>query len=288
MATRFGRLARIRAQKRWQWCGIMHDDVAVGMAIVRTGYAANVFFWVFDRRKAEFLQDTSRVLPSFAVDVADTPASGCVARYTALVEQLEITRDRTRWRIEGRVGDGHIDVEFDEQATPCTAICPAGDDRLNTTRKQALATATGVVRVGTERFRIDGAHALLDHSHGMLAGETIWQWAIGAGAFTSGGPVGFNLVASFNDGLENAIWLDGEPTSAGLVEFEIPEDHNGLWRVFNDRVDLSMHPEALRAQELDLGVVASDYLQPLGEWHGTIDGRELRALGVAELHRSVW
>ena len=72
------------------------------------------------------------------------------------------------------------------------------------------------------------------------------------------------------------------------MEFEVPEDESGPWRVFNDRIDLVMNPEALRSQELDLGVVASDYLQPLGEWHGTIDGRDVMLRGVAELHRSVW
>lgn len=289
----YGRLARVRAQKRWLWCGAMAPDVAVGLAIVRTGYVANVFCWVFDRARGEFLQDTSRVLPRAAVDVARSPGSGLIARYRALVEGFAVHREGDIWRIDGAVGDTHLDLEIRESAAPSTAICPVpGTDeprRINVTRKQAIAEVNGSVRVGTRRIQLSGAAGLLDHSHGMLAGETVWQWAIGGGRFLDDGSrVGFNVVASFNDGLENTIWIDGEPSFAGLVDFEIPDERTESWAVVGDRLDLRLVPEGLRAQELDLGVVASDYLQPLGTWRGTIDGRDVELDGVAELHRSVW
>lgn len=288
----YKRVDRARAQKRWQWCGVLADDVALGVAIVRTGYAANVFCWVFDRARGEFRQDISRVLPRVAVEVSDVPGRHqTVARYRGLVEGVEMRRGAAAWQVSGSVGDVRFDLEIEEQAAPMTAICPvAGSaDRVNVTRKQVLATARGTVRAQTSRYTLEGAPALLDHSHGMLNRETVWQWAIGAGRFEDdGSAVGFNLVAQFNDSLENAIWTDGEPSFAGPAEFMIPQGRTAPWRVVGERFDLELSPEGLRAQELDLGLVVSDYLQPLGEWRGQIDGRAVRATGVAELHRSVW
>lgn len=288
---RVNRIARVRTQKRWLWCGVMNDDIALGLAIVRTGYAANVFCWVYGEPQTEFLADISRVLPVFAVEVAPTPPErGLVARYRAIVEGVEVSRVGQQWRIRGTVGDVHLDLEIDEHGVPMTAICPTATDPpgVNVTRKQVVARAAGTVRVGTERFALQDATALLDHSHGLLPRETNWQWAIGAGTFTDdASPVGFNFVAQFNDGLENAIWLGAEPSAAGHVEFTIPPER-GPWRVRGERVDLELVPTQWRAQDLDLGVVVSDYLQPFGAWRGTIDGRSVEARGVAELHRSVW
>ncbi len=290
---RFGRLERVRSQKRWLWCGVMAPDVAVGLAIVRTGYAANIFCWVFDRQSREFLQDTTRVMPVVSGVVANTPPQrGLVGRYRGVLEGFKVERDGAEWRIEGTIDDAHLDVKIVEIGPPSTAICPVPgsvDGYINVTRKHAQATAQGVVRVGDRRIPLGDASGFLDHSHGMLARETVWQWAIGAGQFDDGGePVGFNLVASFNEGLENTIWVGGQPTAAGRVEFDVPDEPHGPWRVVNDRVDLVLEPEGVRAQNLDLSVVVSDYQQPLGVWRGTIDGRAVTAHGVAEFHRSVW
>ena len=287
---RFGRFERARAQKRWLWCGVMNTEIAVALAIVRTGYAANVFCWVYDRGRGEFLQDVSRVLPRPAVSVAGTPAGGVIAAYQGLVEKIDVRRHEKVWRIDGRVGDASIDLELVEATVPVTAICPsaAGAEALNVTTKRTMV-ASGSIRVGTHRVDVRDAIGMIDHTHGMLSRETVWQWAIGSGRFTDDdSPVSFNLVASFNDGLENTIWLDGEPTHAGFATFDIPEEHGSPWRVTSDRVDLVMGPDAFRAQELDLGLIESDYLQPLGTWRGTIDGRAIIADGVGELHRSVW
>lgn len=287
--ARFGRAARVRAQKRWTWCGALTDEVAVGVAIVRTGYAANVFCWVFDRKRRTFLTDISRVVPRFAVTLARTvPSFGEVATFRMLRERCDIVRDRTRWTVIAVIGEVRLDLLLTETASPATAICPTPHaGHLNVTRKQACATATGTVQVGATRFELTDGTGLLDHSHGMLPRETTWRWAIGAG--TRGDQhVAFNLVTDFNDQLENIIWLDHQPTYAGHVEFTIPNDPADLWAVRGERVDLTLRPEGVRKQSLNLGVVVSDYAQPLGVWQGTIDGEPVHARGVAELHRSVW
>lgn len=286
----FSRLDRIRRQKRWLWIGFVGDEVAVGAAIVRTGYAANVFCWVFDRLTGEFVQDVSRVLPRPAAEVAETPSVGRVARYRALFEGFEVHRDLDVWTLDGTIGDVRMEIEITEHALPVTAICDVAksDGRhANITRKQTIAHATGSVRAGVRRFDVS-APAFIDHSHGMLTGETVWQWAIGSGETADGRQIGFNFVDSFNDGLENAIWRDGTPSFAGPANFTVPDELGEPWRVAGESFELQLQPEGVRAQELDLGVIASDYLQPLGVWRGEFDGVEFTGVGVAEFHRSVW
>lgn len=284
-------MQRLRRQKRWLWFGALSDDLAVGAAIVRTGYAANVFCWAFDRREPGFREDVSRVLPRPAVSVAPTAASGVVGSYGAIFENLQVVRDGDVWSIDGRVGDVRLDVRIEEHADPITAICPVGgvDRGVNVTRKQACATMTGSVRASTSRTELEAVPAFIDHSHGMLAGETVWQWAIGHGRADDGYPVGFNLVASFNDGLENVVWLDDEPHAAGEVHFDFdPESLASPWRVTGEEIDLQLAVEGVRSQTLDLGVVASEYAQPIGRWSGHVHGQTVNGVGVAEHHRSVW
>lgn len=285
---RFGRLARVRSQKRWLWCGAMNSAVAVGIAFVRTGYGANVFCWVFDRSSGAFLRDISRITTRSSVHVATaTPNFGEAASFRSLRDRCRLVRDGTRWSLVARIGDINLDIDFTESTPPATAICPTSEPgRLNVTRKQAAATTVGTVTVGDMSHDLSGI-GMLDHSHGMLPRETVWRWAIGAG--TRGEErIAFNLVSDFNDQLENVIWVDGVPTAAGRVTFIVPERPLDVWRVEGERVDLMLQPEGIRDQTVNLGVLASSYTQPLGVWVGEIDGEPVRCDGVAELHRSVW
>ncbi len=284
-------LERIRREKRWLWCSGFTDAVAWGLAIVRTGYAGNVFFWAFDRASGEFLEDVSRILPPPAVSVADWPSDGTVAKFRGLFEGIEVTREGEAWNVSGTIADCRLDMTIEESADPITAICPVVDAShdgnrplMNATRKQVGAQVRGDLRIGERHEAIAGV-ALLDYSHGMLARETVWRWAIASGRMEDGREVGFNLVADFNGSLENVVWVDGEPRSAGRANFEESDE---AWTVEAEGVSAALHCEAVRSQTLDLGLVVSDYRQPLGTWSGTVDGVAFRGVGVAEFHRSVW
>ena len=280
---------RVKREKRWLWLGFFSEELAAAIAIVRTGYAANVFVWVFDRKAGKFLEDVTRVLPGPAAVVADIPAdSGEIARYRAVLEGFRVQRDGTKWRVFGRIADVRLDVELVEEADPVTAICPVGTGGprswVNVTRKQAVARTSGTVRAGTHNLSANG-HGFIDFSHGMLARETVWRWGIGSGSLADGRRVGFTLVADFNDSLENVLWIDGTPRAVGPVTFDTSAE---AWAVTGDGLELELEREGTRSQNLDLGLVVSEYVQPLGRWTGTIDGQAFEGVGVAEFHRSVW
>ncbi|WP_255191093.1 DUF2804 family protein [Natronobeatus ordinarius] len=304
-----GRLSSILREKHWQWFAAADDEVAVGGSIVDAGPVGTVFCWVADRTSGR-LVDASRPLPGPLVDLSSRPTRGQVATVRLARDPLTIDRRGSAVRVRGSLDDVAVDLAFEAPpADAVTAICPvAGGHRaaLNVTQKALAPQVTGTVSVaGRSRTLADGV-GLLDHTHGLLARETRWRWAMGVGA-VDGELAGFNLVWGFNDGLENVVWLDGEPRAVGPATLEYP-DHPGsarggrerssrertgerAWQAITDdgSVTAELAVEAERLENVTVGPFASQYRQPLGSWDGRLDDHELEdAFGVAEVHRARW
>lgn len=283
-----GRLRMLLSEKHWQWFAAADDSIAVGGAVVDAGLAGTVFCWVADRQTGELL-DVSRLRPSFAFTLSKTPTSGLVAQYRFGGERLAVTRDGASLSIRGELGEIAFDLEFEAPLEAAvTAVCPVPEGppgAVNVTQKELAVAVSGAIVANGNRHDLEGV-GLLDHSHGLLARETYWRWAMGVGRGDE--PVGFTLVSGFNDGLENVVWIDGEPRAVGPARVEPPAGR-GPWRATAEEVDVSLEAEAERRAGRDLGVVASQYRQPLGTWSGGIGGRDLEdVFGVAEVHRARW
>jgi hypothetical protein len=283
-----GWLRRLRSEKRWQWFAAFDDAVAVGGAVVDTGLVGNAFLWVADRESGTVLADADLVVPSPLVTVATRPASGVVARVDLPRRRLRITRTGAAVAVDARFAG--VDVALaastaDRQAVSAVCPVPDRDGGVNVTQKEPCVPFEGHVAVD-RTYAFDGVGAL-DYSHGLLARETEWRWAIGSGRAADGTSVGFNLVSGFNDGLENALWVDGEPTAVGEATIEPDGD---AWRARTDcgTVDATLSVEGVRAEDIDVGVIASEYTQPLGAWTGTVADRRVEGVGVAERHRARW
>ena len=267
-------------EKKWQWFGAFDDTMAVGGAIVDVGYACKVFLWAYNRAENRWWLDATRTLTPRAVSVADAASSGVVATGVGIT----ITRNDNDWRISGRFEGCTLDLEMTALVMPATAVCPTPVG-WNVTRKQAALKLTGTVAVGTRHEFVDG-WGLLDHSHGIMARETSWLWAMGGGATKTGEPIGFNAISGFNADLENFVWMNDTVVALKRVTFE----HGEVWRIQDDSgaLDLSLRVDATRSESVDLKLVRSDYVQPLGLWTGKIAGEEVELYGVAENHRATW
>jgi hypothetical protein len=290
-----GRVGQLLRQKRWQWFGILAEDVAIGGAMVRAGYASQVFFWICDRDSGELVFDQSATLPGPAVRVTQTPYHGDIATLWAPGSRFRISRDGDDVTIGGNFREFDLFARMRAPAgPPITAICPQKGDLVNVTQKQVGFEVNGALRLGDRTWHLGGAETvgLLDYTHGLIAYDTSWLWAIGAGTDVLGRRVGFNLISGFNGGLESVIWVDGEPYWVGNVTFR----HNPLlpsapWYVFSQDglVDLKLKVEATREETVDYRVVQSRYAQPIGTWTGTIAGVALEhCVGVAEDHHARW
>lgn len=287
-------LRRLVSRKRWHWFGAFDDDVAVGGALVDAGFFANAFLWLFDRTTGT-LYDESVVVPASVLRVTTHPTVGTLARVAVPGYRLSLDRRGETLAIEGSFGDIDCSLELvadDERAM--TAVCPvAGRQRgVNVTQKEVGLPATGDMSVedgSSETFSLDGT-GLVDYTHGLLARQTEWEWAIGTCETGGGTTVGFNLVDGFNDGRENVVWRDGVPERVGSATVSVPENETDAWHAATDcgTVDMSLSVEGNRIEDIDLGVVRSEYRQPLGEWTGTVAGHEVTGVGVAEEHLVRW
>ena len=283
-----GRVRRLLSEKRWQWFGAFDGTLAVGGAVVDTGPLGTAFLWVADREAGGLLVDADVVVPSPLVTVSTAPASGVVAAVDLPRRRLRITRTDDAVAVDGRFGgaDLALAANTDERAA-VSAVCPVADrdGGVNVTQKETCVPFESHVAVdGTHAF--DGVGAL-DYTHGLLARETTWEWAIGNCTADDGTAVGFNVVSGFNEGYENAVWVDGEPRAVGAATVEAD---GGEWHVRTEcgTVDATLTVEARREEDIDVGVLVSRYDQPLGRWRGTVAGREVGGVGVAEHHRARW
>jgi hypothetical protein len=132
--------------------------------------------------------------------------------------------------------------------------------------------------------------ACTDWTKSLSERITIWKWAsfsaraqCGSGdgsVDSSESVVGINfsdLVYNDADGVsqENGVWENGVVHSVGRVDFELPEpaaQTTAVWRLrsVNPTIDLSFQPRGSREEHLQLGLIASDFVQPYGVFNGKI------------------
>ena len=116
-----------------------------------------------------------------------------------------------------------------------------------------------------------GSHGFSDESAGYHARHTAWKWSAGLGRTEDGRRVGWNLVAGVHDdprASERTVWIDGEPSEPGPVEFA--DDLSGL--EFADGAVLRFSEWAARGSAINLLLVRSSYVQPFGGFAGDLPG----------------
>ena len=182
---------------------------------------------------------------------------------------------------------------------PLTSVCPVLGGGVTMTQKTVCVPADGEVRAAGRAFKIKDCLASLDYSHGYLGRETRWRWASASGRLKDGRTFGLNLVEGHNDGAvtENCLWIGGRLSQPGHAYFELDErDPSRPWRIRTDdgRVDLTFEPEGARREDINIRLIVSQYVQPMGTFSGKIrdeDGTELQVVGVpgvVERHRARW
>lgn len=277
------RLERVVYEKKWQWFSAFSTDVALGAAVVQTGYAGSAFVWVFDRKRRVMLADENRTLLPGMTHVGDDAIGRRIAESRS---QVRMEREGSLWSMAGTLGEIRFDLTLDEGCYPAlSAVCRTRSGRFNVTRKSVGATVKGSIRVGTHHFDLRQGRGMLDHTHGLMDRKTSWKWAIGSGP--EGAKVrGFNLINTFNEGRESAVWTDEGVQPLGVVDIRRSDS---VWKATNRHVDLELIVEGTRCEDLNLGVVASNYVQPLGVWRGRILDHTIDDYwGVAEDHHALW
>jgi len=281
-------LARIARHKHWVYATASSDEAFVAVAVVRLGYSATAFTYVYDVRAGKIVAHESRIGPTVACSVTDD-ARGVRARFALGSSRFSIEKDPSgTLDLDVRVGAVTVRARLDASSAPdpITAVARVPGGVVDVTEKRTLLASSGRVEVGGRVYSLDGGVGGFDLTQGILARHTVWRWAFALGRTAEGVPFGMNLVRGFAGEPECALWIGDElvPVGEGVIEFD-RADPRAPWRVRTEcgAVDLTFTPRDLHREEKRLVLVSSRFVQAVGEYQGTVKlaGRDaLRVAGV--------
>jgi hypothetical protein len=285
-------------RKKWVWLAVSTDEVWLSLAVVRMGYAASAFAFVFDLRSRRMLVDRALVAPPFAAAVDDDPhASGELARFGFGRSRIVLERQGSTLQLRGRLTDLEIDTTLDESEAPpaiaaiaaLSSASPSSSTAISAsisaTEKRALANVRGSLVAAGQRFALDSAVGGYDYTHGLMPRHTRWKWAFAMGRTVSGEPVAFNVVQGFVGEDECAAFLRDAvlPLREPHFDFDVAHPMKPWSLTTRDKdINLTFDVGAVHAQYTNLGLARSRFLQPVGTFRGTmtLGGEELTLDGV--------
>jgi hypothetical protein len=294
-------LSRVTQHKRWVYVTIASNDLLLGIAIVRLGYTSKCFGFAMDKPLGKIVSDHSSLAPPFSAFVGDSAEEGCEARFRFGSVRAHLGRPRGSSEYELQVQSPDLVVTA-RLATagapaPISAVTRLPGGGMSVTEKRALLPVEGEAVIRGKRRPLDGALAGLDYSQGNLARHTLWRWAFALGRARSGEKVGLNLVEGFVGAPECAAWVDGElyPLAEGRFVFDRARP-DAPWQVRTEDggTHLAFDVLGVHSERMNLGIVASRFIQAAGVFRGTIaiEGKgklELEdVLGVTEDQDVLW
>jgi len=276
-------------RKTWIYLGFFSRDFFTGMAIVDAGYISSAFCYVYIPSEKLFIEDKLTIPLGFKSDFNGTLAdSWRLGRYEMLP-----TRDKIVVNIRGKFD---LSVAFKLKENGLSTIAPSEAERpFNFTYKEMNLATEGEFIYGNRRQKFSGDSGILDYTKGYPPRHTEWNWLSLVGKTESGKSLGVNLVDKFNDGIENALWLDGQPMALGSAHFHyIRPAEKSIWRILtrDNTFEARFRPFGARSEDLSLGVLKSKFVQPYGAFDGQlkIGGvvEKFSGFGVTEDHTAVW
>ncbi len=289
--------------KEWQHFALVNDSWYLSLALFDAKLLALAQVCLFDRRRGRtFFYE--RRLPSWRVQLPATLFDSRVSvesggLHLCFENRLE-PAIRGEHRIDFSLDGGRSGAEklppasgrftlFEPLAPAALAVTPIvaslplpGGGALYS--HKCVLPCEGLLEVAGERieFSRTASYGLVDVHKGFYPWEMTWHWAT-AGQAGPAGVRGFNLTnnqvvdqESYN---ENCLWAAGDLHLLPPVRFEIDGGEAAIgrpWRIRDARgqVDLTFVPEAIRAVDINLGVLRSRYRGPFGAFSGIIRAGE--------------
>jgi len=301
-----GRLARHFAFNQFQFLGGLSEKLVFGCAIADLKIAATAFLYFYEPTTKRFANFSFMTPLALGCRFDQRPEDGAVtfsrgANTVAMTATAAPQQRRLRVSLANGV---RIDATFDEdrpRIVPMAICTGAGAAGWVFARKSAGARVSGTVEWEGRRIDLDDL-AMLGHndwSAGYMRRETFWNWGCLAGRLPDGRVVGMNISCGVNETsyTENCFWLDGALESVGIAAFEYDRrDLMKPWklRTGDGRADLVFTPEGRHAEKVNALVLASNFNQLFGRYHGrlvTAGGETLRLdgqLGYMERHYAKW
>jgi Protein of unknown function (DUF2804) len=298
-----GRVLRRLRLKEWVGFTLLHPDWYASVLMQDTHYLASSEIYAYDRERGT-LHEREGVARGGALALpADLRARPCrfTSRGYALTWDLtgasgyRLVFDIAPTRTEpGFHGELRLDAAGASAPLSVSSRLPGG--RMYT--HKALFPVSGTLHVGDRAIVFDPARdlAILDEHHSLLPYRTNWLWGT-FGMPTGDGPVGANFAdrrSSPGAEEESCLWLPGRCAPLAEVAFTpTSADPLAPWRVRSrdGRLDVTFEPDGRKRARHQFGVVAIDYFQLCGRYHGMLtDGDRTYELedvhGVCESMRA--
>ena len=272
------RLARQWRFNQFQFVSAMGPDWLFGLAIVDLKLVSSAFFYLFDFRTGEMLEQSHLQPLAMGTRFDAVPETGETSFTKGKLEMSIGPREHGHGRrVRVHRGDQlSIELLLSQDNDPLRVACPAGYNGWVFTRKSAGLPVTGHVRWGDREWHCDERmRGSIDWSCGFMRRETAWNWACLAGVLGDGRSVGLNLAAGVNETgvTENALWLDGKMLKLDMARFDFNRyQPDSPWRVTTSdgRLDLRFQPAGVRKERLNAGILASNFRQYAGTFDGVI------------------
>ncbi len=313
-----GLLKRRIRQKSWVYVFAATPDVSVAALMVNGAVTGTGFLMATNLRTGEVIADSSR---KFALaSVNDAPGDGLRASYRLPGTRYAVRRDGDELGVRVSLGRAvaslpgrsrpwvELDLILRDEGTGITAVSEVehgGELSVSVTAKTAGMLVSGQLVVhgegGSQTYSLEAGFGGYDYTKGLLPRTTSWHWAYGTGRLDDGSVLGFNIVDGFSGvgerSRENGVWIDGRPTALDArTRFEFDRgDVMRPWRIStaDGAVRLRFDPVATHDEYIDVRLLRSLFIQPVGHFTGEIDvaGRTYvldRMPGVAEDNDVLW
>ncbi|QQD24593.1 DUF2804 family protein [Venatoribacter cucullus] len=297
LAKRFG-------FNQFQFVSLLSDELIIGIAIVDLKLVSNAFVYLYQPATKRF-EEFSFLQPLARHTHIDPRPNSGVAEFRQGNNLLRIQASHTPGvrKLEVNLpGKLSIDATIDESTSynPLAICTRAGYTGWVFTQKSAAQVCHGRVQWHDQAFDLQQLRALaaVDWTGGYMRRETFWNWGSLSCHLRDGRRLGFNLAAGVNETgfTENALWLDGRLIKVDMVDFRFDRyqpNHSWAMRSADGIIDLHFTPHGRRQDKTNALVIASNFSQYFGQYHGEIrlPGEVIHLegeWGLAEDHFAKW
>lgn len=293
------RLARWAHYKQFQFVSVCHPDWILAAAIADIRYLCSGFAYLYQREDASLTEFKLLQPLSRNSRMSESPTAG-LARIAGGTSSICIEPQGFSWQLMLQSAElsANLHLMPGEAAEPLALCLPTGYNGWTYTQKHNALQVSGDIQLKQQPLALNGALGGYDFSAGYMRRETSWRWGSVSG-YDGQNRIGFNLAAGVNEtgGTENCGWLNGKRYLLPPLQFVFNRQQpDTAWQVFSlcGTVQLQFIPAVKRQERLNLGLLASNFRQYCGSWHGTInlsDGQKISCNGqpgLAEDHFARW
>ncbi|CBL44621.1 conserved hypothetical protein [gamma proteobacterium HdN1] len=298
------RLKKHFSFKQFQFIGVCSERFILGCALVDIKYLGNAFVYLYDREQRQLYEHRILLPLAFNTHLGTQPDHGIseAKRGSAKIRITSRSEPREKY-VQIQIGsEFSADFTVTEPAgyQPLALSTPTGFNGWTYTQKAAGLRASGCFQLRGQRHIFgENSYGNYDWSCGFMRRETAWKWASLSGTTREGDTVGANFANGVNETgfTENAFWIDGQMTKVNQIRFTHSPSHRTLdWQIKSDdgKVDLTFTPEGKRCEKLDVFILATNFTQLFGRFHGTLCNDQGKTFtlkgttGFCEDHYAKW